>query len=403
MSTQQHASTASSNEEEQCPSSFCIPDPTDICSAVNTATCTGFPPIHNSVPSVFSVLNNRGTFNFFNGRSNFVSNSSSTNNRNFLFPTDRFNPPLQSQVAPYTNTFNNESRIQTGSTFLSNSLRGQNSVGIHGNGIAFNRFLRPLPEPQGTPAISPSSLSGISVPPVTPSIPTAEHKSLLSVAAAHNPVPSVSSLIPPSLVNDHSYGYLLSFQEQAKIAHKAAMHYANLTEHLMEHARNAAAAENLPIPPLPQAVFSMIRKYDQQEPLQKLGQEKKREDGNEVLLSTHNNTASSLHSGKSARFEQKRSSPFTPAFPEPAMKARHVDSVSNTDTTFSRSESDSSNKTAADMLPVLSPHPYYATTTENNFEQQQNEMEINESESKSTAETVVNCSFPVFTILFIRT
>ncbi|EJW86022.1 hypothetical protein WUBG_03065 [Wuchereria bancrofti] len=46
------------------------------------------------------------------------------------------------------------------------------------------------------------------------------------------------------LSDQSSHKYLLSFEQQAKIAHEAVMHYANLMEHLMEHARNAAAAES---------------------------------------------------------------------------------------------------------------------------------------------------------------
>uniref|UniRef100_A0A0R3RNC7 Nuclear receptor domain-containing protein n=1 Tax=Elaeophora elaphi TaxID=1147741 RepID=A0A0R3RNC7_9BILA len=58
-----------------------------------------------------------------------------------------------------------------------------------------------------------------------------------------------------------------------------------------------------------------------------------------------------------------------------------------TDATPSRSESNSSNKTVAEILPVLSPHPYCPVQAENNFEQQQNEVEIDESEKKNAAET----------------
>lgn len=402
----------SPNGQEQSSSSFHIPDPTAICSTVN-ATCTGFTPINNSVPPVFSVLSNRGAFTFVNDTNNYASDSNNSDNRNFLFPTDRFNPSfLQPNVSPYANVINNEPRLHPASAILSNSLRHYNSIGINANGITFDRFSQPFPVPQG------STASVISVASVTPTIPAAGQTSLPPLATTNNAGPSASHFIPPPLVNDQPCRYLLSFEQQAKIAHEAAMHYANLTEHLMEHARSAAAAENMPLPPLPQAVFSMVQKYDQQKESpqnsrQQQKQEEEKKDLNPTYLTLgnmipfpHSDTVTSRDTSDqqqifSGPLRQKRSitdSIFTSAFSEPVAKVRQVENISNTDTTPSRSESDSSNKTAAEVLPILSPHPYCAPT-ENNFEQQQNELEMDENGRKNAAETVTVCSFPIPDIL----
>uniref|UniRef100_A0A1I7W539 Nuclear receptor domain-containing protein n=1 Tax=Loa loa TaxID=7209 RepID=A0A1I7W539_LOALO len=365
-----------------------------------------------SVPPGLNIRNNRGAFAFINDTNNCAPNNNNNDNRNFLFPTDRFNPSLlQPNISPYANIISNDPRLHSASAILSSPLRQHNSMGINANGTIFDRFLQPFPAPQGTSAMNSSSVPMISVASVTPTIPTAGHTSLLPMAAANNAGLSASSFIPPPLVNDQSpYRYLLSFEQQAKIAHEAAMHYANLTEHLMEHARNAAAAENMPLPPLPQAVVSMVQKYDQQkESIQNLQQQKQEDErknlhptyltlGNMVPF-THSDTITNRNTfdqqqSPSGLLKQKRSSPFTSALSEPVVKTRHADNISNTDT--SRSESDSSNKTAAEILPVLSPHPYCAAPTENNYEQQHNEVEMNESGRKNTAEMI---SQPIITPL----
>uniref|UniRef100_A0A1I7V5R5 Nuclear receptor domain-containing protein n=2 Tax=Loa loa TaxID=7209 RepID=A0A1I7V5R5_LOALO len=410
--SRRHISRTSPNEEEQSSSSFRIPEPTTTCSTVNTTICTGFTPISNSVPPGLNIRNNRGAFAFINDTNNCAPNNNNNDNRNFLFPTDRFNPSLlQPNISPYANIISNDPRLHSASAILSSPLRQHNSMGINANGTIFDRFLQPFPAPQGTSAMNSSSVPMISVASVTPTIPTAGHTSLLPMAAANNAGLSASSFIPPPLVNDQSpYRYLLSFEQQAKIAHEAAMHYANLTEHLMEHARNAAAAENMPLPPLPQAVVSMVQKYDQQkESIQNLQQQKQEDErknlhptyltlGNMVPF-THSDTITNRNTfdqqqSPSGLLKQKRSSPFTSALSEPVVKTRHADNISNTDT--SRSESDSSNKTAAEILPVLSPHPYCAAPTENNYEQQHNEVEMNESGRKNTAEMI---SQPIITPL----
>lgn len=418
----QHISGTSPNKQEQSSSSFRIPEPTTTSSRVNTTTHAGFTPISNSVPPIFNILNNRGTFAFVNDTNNCASNSNNSDSRSFLFSTDRFNSPLlQPNISPYVSIINNDPRLHPTSAILPTSLRQHNSsVGINANETTFDRFLQPFPTQQGTTAINPM----ISVASVTPTIPAVGHTSLLPVATANNNSgPSASSFIPPPpLMNDQPYKYLLSFEQQAKIAHEAAMHYANLTEHLMEHARNAAAAENMPLPPLPQAVFSMVQKYDQQkESLQNFQQQQKREEEKkDPKYPTHRNIVSFSHSDTityrnisnqqqtvSESFMQKRSftaSPSSSAFSEPVMKVRYADNVSNTDTTPSRSESDSSNKTTTEILPILSPHPYCTTSTENNFEQQQqNEVELDESGRKHIAETVAIRSFIISSISLIHT
>ncbi|VDM21947.1 unnamed protein product [Wuchereria bancrofti] len=397
--SRRHISRTTPNKEEQSSSSFCIPDPTAICST------TGFVPVSNSVPSTFNILNNRGPFAFINNTSNCAPNNNNNNdNRNFLFSTDRFNPSLlQPNVSPYANIINNDPRLHPTSAILPNPLRQHNSMSMNTNETTFDRFLQSFPASQRSSMINPSSVPMISVAPITPTVPATGLTSLLPTATANNSGPSTSSFIPPPLLSDQpSYKYLLSFEQQAKIAHEAAMHYANLTEHLMEHARNAAAAENMPLPPLPQAVFSMVQKYDQQkESLQNHRQQQKKEDekkdlhptyltlGNMVPFSHSDTIMNSDKFDQQQLFKQKRPSLFNCTFSEPVVKSRHAaDNVSNTDTTPSGSESDSSNKTTVEILPILSPHPYCAASAENNFEQQQNEMEMDESEKKNTAETV---------------
>ncbi|KAM3721714.1 Retinoic acid receptor beta [Dirofilaria immitis] len=408
----------SPNGQQQSSSSFHTSDSTTISSTINT-TCTGFTPINNSIPPVF--LNNRGAFTFVNdtnnnnndnnNNNNCVNNNNNSDNRNFLFPTDQFNPSLlQPNVSPYANVINNNPRLYPSSSILSSPFRQFNSIGISANSTAFDRFVQPFPVPQGITTIKPSSsIPIINMTSVTSTNPIAEHTSLSSMITTNNARPSISSLIPSSsLVNDEPCRYLLSFEQQAKIAHEAAMHYANLTEHLMEHARSAAAAENMPIPPLPQAVFSMVQKYDQRKESlrnsrQQQKQEEEKKDMNPTYLTlgsmipfSHSDTITSCNSSDqqqifSGLVKQKR--PFTDpmfisAFSEPVAKVRQMESSSNTDTTPSRSESDSSNKTTIEILPILSPHPYCTVSTENNFEQQQDELEIDESGRKNAAEMV---------------
>ncbi|MCP9261161.1 hypothetical protein DINM_004114 [Dirofilaria immitis] len=351
----------SPNGQQQSSSSFHTSDSTTISSTINT-TCTGFTPINNSIPPVF--LNNRGAFTFVNDTNN--NNNDNNNNNNCV-----------------NNNNNSDNRISANST-------------------AFDRFVQPFPVPQGITTIKPSSsIPIINMTSVTSTNPIAEHTSLSSMITTNNARPSISSLIPSSsLVNDEPCRYLLSFEQQAKIAHEAAMHYANLTEHLMEHARSAAAAENMPIPPLPQAVFfnESLRNSRQQQK-----QEEEKKDMNPTYLTlgsmipfSHSDTITSCNSSDqqqifSGLVKQKR--PFTDpmfisAFSEPVAKVRQMESSSNTDTTPSRSESDSSNKTTIEILPILSPHPYCTVSTENNFEQQQDELEIDESGRKNAAEMV---------------
>lgn len=401
--SRRHISRTTPNKEERNSSSFCTPDPTAICST------TAFVPVSNSVPSTFNILNNRGPFAFINNTSNCASNNN--DNRNFLFSTDRFNPSLlQPNVSPYANIINNDPRLHPTSAILPNPLRQHNSMSMNTNGTAFDRFLQSFPAPQRSSTINPSSIppTMISVAPITPTASATGPTSLLPIATANNSGPSTSSFIPPPLLSDQpSYKYLLSFEQQAKIAHEAAMHYANLTEHLMEHARNAAAAENMPLPPLPQAVFSMVQKYDQQkESMQNHRQQQKNENekkdhhhhhhhptyltpGNEVSFSHSDTIINSDNFDQQQLFKQKRPCLFNCTLSEPMVKTRHAaDNVSNTDTTPSGSESDSSNKTTVEILPILSPHPYCAVSAENNFEQQQNEMEMDESNKNNTTETI---------------
>ncbi|CAG9530168.1 unnamed protein product [Cercopithifilaria johnstoni] len=407
MSQRRMSRTSANEQKPSSSSSFRISDPTIIDSTVNTTVHTGFTtPISNSVPPVFNTLNN--PFAFINNR---VPNNNDNDNRNYLFSTDRFNPPLlQPNISPYAGIINNDPRFHSTSAIFANPLRQYNSMAINGT-TTFDRFLQSLPPSQGAAAIN-TSVPVISIASATPTIPAAGHTSLLPIAATNNVEPSASSNIPPPLLNDQPYRYLLSFEQQAKIAHEAAMHYANLTEHLMEHARNAAAAENMPLPPLPQAVFSMVQKYDQkkeslqnfqQQQQQQQQQEGEKKDQHPTYLTLNNMATFPLSDANtgvdrnisdqqqisSGLLGQKRS--FTAPFSEsvPVMKARYSDTVSNTtDTTPSRSESNSSNKTTAEILPVLSPHPYYPASMENNFEQQQNEVKMDENGRKNVAETV---------------
>ncbi|VDK86744.1 unnamed protein product, partial [Litomosoides sigmodontis] len=182
-----------------------------------------------------------------------------------------------------------------------------------------------------------------------------------------NSIPTVFNALnnPIPLVNDQPYRYLLSFEQQAKIAHEAAMHYANLTEHLMEHARNAAAAaENMPLPPLPQAEAEKANQPNITVPPFSFS---------DALIDPPGAPDPSTYIPPTGLLGQKRTS-LAATLSEPMMKARHVENLSNTDTTPSRSESNSSNKTAAEILPILSPHPYCPAATENHFDQQHNEL-----------------------------
>uniref|UniRef100_A0A915Q6J2 Nuclear receptor domain-containing protein n=1 Tax=Setaria digitata TaxID=48799 RepID=A0A915Q6J2_9BILA len=324
--------------------------------------------------------------------------------------SNRFNPILQANVSPYTNIINTDPRLYPASSILSNSLRQQNPMGINTNGVSFDRFLQSIPTPQVTTTTNLPSIPAITITSVNPAVPPPSHTAPLNpvAAAINNTTPS---FISSTLLNDQPYRYLLSFEEQVKIAHEAAMHYANLTEHLMEHARSAAAAENMPLPPLPQAVFSMVQKYDhQKESSQNPRQQKEGEDLNpsSFVLQQHlqhpDTTANQNNSDQQQIPSQIlgrsiTSSPFTSTFSEPVAKSRLMESISNTNTTTpSRSGSGSSNKTLAEILPVLSPHPYSGTLAENNFEQAQNELEMEEAGRKNAAEITVAAQ-PVMTSL----
>lgn len=423
MSRRNIISTTSPNEQEHSSGSFHMPDSSITASstAANTMMMHArFAPISsNPIPTLFNTLNNSLPPN----------NGNNIDSRNFLFPTDRFNPPLlqPNNISPYASIINNnDPRFHSAPAIFPNPLRQYNSIGIGTNVAAaaatFDRFLQSFPPlSQGTTAINSSSVPVISV---TPTIPTATHTSLFPMVTSNNNTePSTSSGIPSSsipLVNDQPYRYLLSFEQQAKIAHEAAMHYANLTEHLMEHARNAAAAENMPLPPLPQAVFSMVQKYDQQKekesPLQLQQKQKEEEKMNQnqqpptcptlcnmaipsfsfsdaaIIDSNTSDQHQQPYTQHSGLLGQKRTS-LGATFSEPMIKApRHAENLSNTDTTPSRSESNSSNKTAAEILPILSPHPYCPAATENNFEQQQNEVEVDESGRKNVTQIMVAIS-----------
>uniref|UniRef100_A0A0R3RLB7 Nuclear receptor domain-containing protein n=1 Tax=Elaeophora elaphi TaxID=1147741 RepID=A0A0R3RLB7_9BILA len=337
-------SRPSLNEQERSSSSFRIPDSNSIDSTANRTTHIGFTPISNSVPPVFNTLNN--PFIFISDTNNRLPNS---DNRNLLFPTDRFNSSfLQTNISPYASIINNDHRLHSASTIFSNPLGQYNSMGISTNGTTFDRFLQPFSVPQGTTTMSPSSVPVISVPSVAQTIPTAGHTSLFPMAANNNGELSAPSSIPPSFVSEQPYRYLLSFEQQSKLAHEAAMHYANLTKHLMEHARNAAAAENMPPPPLPQAVVSMVQKYDPpKDSLQHLQQQQKEKEEKKDRYSTYPalrnlapfplpDTVPSCDSSDQQQMPsellgQKR--PATSSFSEPMMKVRNVDIAPSTDAT----------------------------------------------------------------------
>lgn len=421
--SRRYSSKGTLNEQEQSSSSLRIPESITATATTNTMTRTsiGFTPVGNSVPPVvFSALNN--PFSLISGTdtSSRLSTSNTSDNRNFLFSTDRFNQSLlQPNISPYAGIINNDSRFHPSPPTFPNPFRPYNSIGVNASGTTFDRFLQSLPVSQGN---SPLSVPAINVASVTP---TGHTSSLYSMATTSNTdslnIPPIPPILPmPSLLND-PYRYLLSFEEQAKLAHEAAMHYANLTERLMQHARNAAAADNMPLPPLPEAVFSMVQKYEQQKNSPENSQQQQRQqqwkleedDKKDQQATTTYITLSNMvpfpHSdgitvtdrgtsdqqqiavGSLRQDQSLTPSLFAIPVSETVLKVQQADNVSTT----SRSESNSSNKTAtAEVLPILSPHPYCSAATENNIveqqQQQQQDVEMEESQRKKVAETVAN-------------
>uniref|UniRef100_A0A0R3S3B9 HSF_DOMAIN domain-containing protein n=1 Tax=Elaeophora elaphi TaxID=1147741 RepID=A0A0R3S3B9_9BILA len=237
------------NGQEQSCSSFRIPDSSIIDLTANTTTHIEFTPIMTQTTVYLTII---------------IAILEP------LFPIDRFNPLLlQPNISSHSSIINR----------FTDFFKSYNSMGIRTNGTTFDRFLQPFSVPQGTTTMSPSSVPVISVPSVAQTIPTAGHTSLFPMAANNNGELSAPSSISLSLVNDQPYRYLLPYGEQTKIAEKAATHYTNLTEHLMEHGRSAAAEEEMPLLPLSQAVVSTVQNCDPpKDSLQHLQQQKEDEE-----------------------------------------------------------------------------------------------------------------------------